>query len=173
MPRTALACLLALLAACASAKSVNMVPTGIVVDKQLAGSVQLFASGTPKRLGIGAARVSGAQLAEALRAAVFEAGLFQSVVEERADYRLEVRVDELSSPPAGLDMRVDATLFWSLKSHGGERTVFEAPIKTGYTAGPDDAFDVKERERFAIERALQENLREGISRLAQLDLPSR
>lgn len=173
LQHTLLLGLAALLGACATADTVNMVPTGLTVEQRLAGSVELSASGTGKRLGIGSSRVSGAALEDALSAAVLEASVFQSVASEGGDYRLHVSVDELTSPEASLDMHVDATLTWSLTDASGKQTLWRAPIKTGHTARPEDAFDVKEREQVAIEKALQENLREGIRRLSELDLPKR
>ena len=162
---------LLLCAACTTVESVNLVPSRVAVARQHAGTLHVEAQGTDRSWGVGPRRVSAEDLAQAVTAAVLESELFAAVGPlAGADWRLSVSIAELTDPEAGLDMEVVATLRWRLTDATGTTVRWEAPITTEAIARPDDALDFGDRERIATERALAENLRQGIERLGELEL---
>lgn len=159
-----------LLPACTTVQSVELVPRRVEVARTHPGTVSLEASGSGRSYGLGARRVRGEDLEEALRAAILESELFLGVApEESGDWHLELSVTSLSNPEPSLDMEVEALLLWRLTDSTGVIR-WEAPIRTSEESGPDDALDFGHRRRIATERALAANIARGLETIGALGL---
>ena len=166
---TALLSTLALASCTATTSSTDMIPSDMVVEQGMEGSVRLETRGTGDGMGLGE-RVSGGNLRDALRQAILSCGLFPSVTSgPDAAWTLNVSVAEVTNPEADLFPKVRATLVWRLSDGSGQRVFWEQTIQTEGEADPQDDLDYMKREAVAAGRAIAENLRQGLERLSKLD----
>ena len=107
----------------------------------------------------------------ALREWVEESRVFREVVSgKQGQYELAVTVIQLSKPVFGFTFTVDMEAGWSLTRLDGGQVAFRKVIKSSHTATMSDAFAGVERLRLALEGAARENIRQGITAIAALDL---
>jgi len=172
MKRHALAAVLALAPACATLPSTSIRPEKVVVSPAPhPGTVSVAAQGSARAMGVGRALVSSDGLREALEQSLREARTFERVASgtEACRWHLSVTVEELEPSEWSLVMYGSAKLHWHLAGANGE-LVAEQRIDTRERATSDDTPEVEARGRLALQRALQENLRQGLAWLAALEL---
>jgi hypothetical protein len=94
------------------------------------------------------------------------------IKEGGSDYRLDVTLVKLISPGGGLKMTATAVAEWRLSEVVSGKVVSEEYIATPFTATVGDALIGADRYRLASEGAGRENIKEGIRRLSELQLPA-
>lgn len=166
----AAALLAALSGACATVESTSLVPEPVRVETPLGESVHVSAVGTGRSMGIGPALVSASDLADAVRTAAQQCGLFDSAAEAgEAAWLLAVAVGDLERPEAGLDMTATVVLEWTLTRRASGAVHWRDSIETSHTATPEDAFDFSERGMIAVQEALRANIESALGRMGRLE----
>jgi hypothetical protein len=89
-------------------------------------------------------------------------------------YVLSVTVNRLEVPESRFDINLNPTVRmeagWTLKRADTRAEVWQATVRSQYTAGPADTLDGKARLRLATEGAARENIALGLQRIAKLKL---
>lgn len=134
-------------------------------------SVSVNASGGGETGAMGYTNISNDDLAGAIEDSIVKSGLFSSVVKGNdADYKLSVSLISMSKPMFGLDFKIDMEMAWSLVNTRTGEAVMKESIKSSHTATPGDAFIGTTRVRLAVEGAAQNNIRQGLQKIAELSL---
>jgi hypothetical protein len=127
------------------------------------------------------ASLSGSEFAEALDDSIRRSGLFAQVTKSRAEYDLVVSVINLregsggayvsilTSPDAG-GSSCTITVEWKLTKAGTNDPIYDEWVTTTSRASTGEALRGSRRTALALERAVRENLKEGIRRLSELKL---
>ena len=134
-------------------------------------SVSVSASGGGKTGPMDYTNISNEDLAGAIEESIMKSGLFSRVVKGAdADYKLSVSLVSMSKPMFGLDFTIDMEMAWSLVNTRTGKPVMRESIKSSYTATTSDAFAAATRVRIAVEGAAQNNIRQGLRKIAALSL---
>jgi len=161
---------LALLASCTSTVAFEkMVPEPAELERSHELTVQVQCEGSPDPW-IGGQLVADDALHRAVVQAIEDSKLFEAVVYTDADVELRVRFVELEEPEVGLDQTARVELDWRLTDSATHKQVWHKAVKTEYTADTLDADFMAERERLAIERALQKNIQRGVLLLSKAEI---
>jgi hypothetical protein len=171
--RLILACVATvLLAGCASPASKQE----LIVDDASFGvnhpySVSVKAGGGGETGAMDYTNISNEDLAGALEESIAKSSLFSSVVQgDDADYKLSVYLVSMSKPVFGFSFTIDMEMSWSLvKTETGEAVMKES-IKSSHTATAGEAFAAVTRIRIAVEGAAEDNIRQGLQKIAELSL---
>jgi hypothetical protein len=108
-----------------------------------------------------------------LEESIRRSGVFSSVVQEGAnEFRLDVALVRLLTPPPGFDMTATVVSEWRLLERASGKLLMEEYVTTPFTAPWNAAFVGNTRARKADEGAARENIREGIRRLSSVQLPA-
>lgn len=170
--------LLALLAAalilggCASpADRAAMTPQNLVVAKHHPYSLRVQTGGGAETGAMDSSNVADADLKAAIEAAVIQSKLFKTVVQgSDGDYELSVRVTSLSKPLFGGTFTVDMETAWSLTKLSDRSVAMRKSVKSSGTATMSDAFAGVTRLRLAVEAATRNNIAQGLTAIAELNL---
>ena len=109
-------------------------------------------------------------VAEALVAAIDKNKSFSRVVKGAgANYQLNVNLLTADYPAMGLNFTVKTEMTWSLKRADGT-AVWQESIRSEGLATTSDAFAGAERVRLAAERAVRENINQGLIKISKLKL---
>jgi len=160
------------LAGCASPASKE----ALVVDDTSFGtkhpySVSISTSGGGETSATGYTNVSNEDLAAAIEESIVATGLFSSVIKgDGADYKLNVSLVSMSKPMFGFSFTIDMEMAWSLVNVRTGDAVMKESIKSSYTATAGEAFAAVTRIRIAVEGATQNNIRQGLNKIAALSL---
>ncbi|VAW74290.1 hypothetical protein MNBD_GAMMA14-1779 [hydrothermal vent metagenome] len=134
-------------------------------------SVNVSTSGGGETGAMDYVNISNENLASAIEESIAKSGLFSSVVKGNdADYKLNVSLVSMSKPMFGLDFKIDMEMAWSLVNAKTGKAIMRESIKSSYTATPSDAFIAAKRVRLAVEGAAQNNIRQGLQKIAGLSL---
>ncbi len=134
-------------------------------------SVNVRASGGGETGAMDYVNISNENLAGAIEESIIKSGLFSRVVKgDDADYRLNVSLVSMSKPMFGLDFKIDMEMAWSLVNTRTGKAVMRESVRSSYTATPSDAFVAAKRVRLAVEGAAQNNIRQGLQKIAGLSL---
>lgn len=157
---------------CASgAKIVNMIPQDLPVVKEHPYSVRVQAAGGRETEWWSTSQISDESFHEALYKSLSQSGVFRQVVKEgEADYLLDVFISGMKQPIMAFNMTVSVTANWKLIDLSNNKVVFEELIPTPYKAGMNESWIGVKRLRLANEGAVRENIKQGIRKLAELDL---
>lgn len=101
--------------------------------------------------------VSSADFQRALEGSLREAGLLASTPTAGA-YTLAANLEKLEQPLVGLDLKVTATVQYTLVERATGKEVYAKTLTTPYTATFSDAFSAVERLKLANEGAMRANL---------------
>jgi len=159
-------------AGCASpARPTNMVPTDLDVGVRHNRTVSTTVTGGEITSPLGQSKISNEGFQEALEQAITETGVFEAVVRVGGeDYRLEVVITNLGQPTAGFSMSVTLTTYWKLTKRGRPEPVWQDFVSTTYVARfGEDVVGVTRLQK-ANEGAARENIKEGIRRLAIVEV---
>jgi len=110
--------------------------------------------------------VSAPAFHDALVAAIAESQVFSS--KDPSEYLLLVDIVK-SERVSGLTIHVPLSTHWQLTRLSDNRVLFNEFITTTGTATVGDAWGIT-RLSIALERASQENIRQGLTKLSELDL---
>jgi hypothetical protein len=153
------------------ARSQAMIPETMVTDKQHHYSLNLSVHGGLETFPLWDSKISNEAFASTLRASILKSGVFSIIIEgAEAEYRLDVSIQELNQPIIGLDMTVAVKTNWTLQKVDTNELIWTDVISTSYKTPLFDAFFAVERVRLASERAMRENVKQGIYLLSLLDL---
>ena len=171
--RLGLLCLIVVwLAGCASPAN----RSALVVDDVPAAtrhphSVSITTSGGGETGAMDYTNISNEDLAGAIEDSIISSGLFNKVIKgDGADYKLNVSIISMSKPMFGASFKIDMEVAWSLVNAGTGNVVMREAIKSSHTATMGDAFVATKRVRLAVEGAAQNNIRDGLKKIAALKL---
>lgn len=118
-------------------------------------------------------QIPRAALRQALADAVTMSKVFARVA-PRGPYVLSVTVTRLEIPESRFNINLSPTVRmeagWTLRRADTRATVWEATVRSQYTAAPSDTLDGKARLRLATEGAVRENIALGLGHIAKLKL---
>ena len=160
------------LAGCASPASRD----ALVVDDVSLGakhpySVSVSTSGGGETSAMDYTNISNEDLAAAIEESITTSGLFSSVIKgDGADYKLRVSLVSMSKPMFGFSFKIDMEMAWSLVNERTGEAIMRESIKSTYTATAGEAFAAVTKIRIAVEGAAQNNIREGLKKIAALSL---
>ena len=159
------------LAGCASPASKE----ALVVDDASFGtkhpySVSISTSGGGETSATGYTNVSNEDLAAAIEESIVATGLFSSVIKGNgADYKLDVLLVSMSKPMFSFYFTIDMEMAWVLVNvRTGDAVMIES-IRSSYTE-TSGAFLAETKIRIAVEGATQNNIRQGLNKIAALSL---
>ena len=154
-------------AGCHTVSSALIVPENVAVSRAVGGSVQIAASGSQKQGHFGPPIVAADDLEAALTEVILSCGLYDEVLSGAgARHLLEVEVVELVEPEVGFDTSTEVTLRWTLKSGDGDRTLWVETITTSASLNSYEEMDSSLRPQLVMEKAMRDNLAEGIRALS-------
>ena len=160
------------LAGCASPASKQE----LIVDDTSFGtkhpySVSVVAGGGGETGAMDYTNISNEDLAGAIEESIIKSGLFSSVVQgDGADYKLSVYLVSMSKPMFGFSFTIDMEMSWSLVNTKTGDAVMRESIKSSHTATAGEAFAGVTRIRIAVEGAAEDNIRQGLQKIAELSL---
>lgn len=155
----------ALLGGCAITPSTpqSLVPATVDSATKHPQTVSVAAAGT-------VSHVSPETLAEALTASINKHKTFSRVIQGAgANYLLAVVLVNGDYPKFGASFTVKIDMAWSLKRADGT-VVWQEVIKSEGLAGAGEAFAGSERIRMAGERAVLNNIAQGLGKISKLKL---
>ncbi|MGB5474090.1 MAG: hypothetical protein WBQ78_11490 [Gammaproteobacteria bacterium] len=171
--RQVLACSIVVwLSGCASPASKQ----ALVVDDTSFGarhpySVSIRTSGGGETGAMDYTNISNEDLAAAIEESIKTSGLFSSVIKgDGADYMLSVSLISMSKPMFGFSFTIDMEMAWSLVNTRTGNAVMRESVKSSHTATAGEAFAAVTRIRLAVEGAAQDNIRQGLQKIAALSL---
>lgn len=100
-----------------------------------------------------------------------KAAMLLSSDQSNSSYLLSAKLISLDQPLMGFDLRVTATVEYSLQERATGATVFSKSISTPFTATFSDAALAFERLKIANEGAARENIEKVIDELLSLKIP--
>ena len=134
-------------------------------------SVSISTSGGGETSATGYTNIANEDLASAIEESITKSGLFSSVIKgNSADYKLSVSLVSMSKPMFGFSFKIDMEMAWSLVNVKTGDAVMRESIKSSYTATAGEAFAAVTRIRIAVEGATQNNIRQGLQKIAALSL---
>lgn len=168
----ALGATVAVMTGCAVApsKPEAFVPATIASPVQHPQTVSVVTAGGLETNPASRLRLTNATMSEALVAAINKHRVFSRVINgPGADYVLAVTLVNGDFPSFGVSFTVKAELAWSLKKADGN-AVWQEVIKSEGTATGGEAFAGTERVKIAMERAVRDNVAQGLAKVAALKL---
>lgn len=155
------------------AKPENMIVRDAVVSRTPGAAVAVRVTGGEKTNPMGKSTIDNESFAAALAASIRASGPFALVVENGpSPYRLDVTLMRVMTPNVGLDLTSTVVAQWQLTSQSSNAVLMNEHISTTHTAAFSEAFAAIKRLRLSVEGAARANIREGLSRLAKIDLTS-
>jgi hypothetical protein len=169
------ACMLpvsALLPGCATKppEPAGMVATPASVIHKSSGGVTIAVSGGQQTSGMALPQISDDAFSHGLRESIMKSGLFSSASEGAMPYRLSAYIGQLSQPTMGFSMTVRMEVSYKLIDTQTNSPLWTRSIQSEYTARAGEAFDARERVRFASEGAARENIAQAIEAISALNL---
>ena len=156
--------------AVAPSKPESIVPPTVASAKQHPQTVSVLVTGGVDTNPSTRLRLTNATVSEGLIASINKHHVFSRVISGAgADYVLTVTMVSGDFPSFASTFTVKAELAWSLKRADGS-TVWQQVIRTEGTATGGEAFAGVERVKMATERAVRENVAQGLVKLADLNL---
>ena len=156
--------------AVAPSKPEAIVPATVASAKQHPQTVSVLVTGGVDTNPATRLRLTNATVSEGLVASINKHHVFSRVINGTgADYVLTVTMVSGDFPSFAMTFTVNAELAWSLKRADGT-TVWQQVIKSDGTATGGEAFAGVERVKMATERAVRENVAQGLAKLAELRL---
>jgi hypothetical protein len=134
-------------------------------------SVIVIAGGGGETDAAGYTNISNQDLAGAIEESIINSGLFSSVIkDDSADYKLSVYLISMTKPMFGFSFTIDMEMSWSLVNMETGNAVMRESIKSSHTTTAGEAFAAVTRIRMAVEGAAQDNIRQGLQKIADLSL---
>lgn len=171
--RSGLLALVLILAGCASPTQPKaMKVENLSLGKRFNKTVAVQTNGGQPTSPMWTSQVADKDLAQAISESLSSSGLFSAVVSlGQGDFVLNATIVNLNQPMIGFTMSVTIELVWSLTPKGQNKPCWEKSIATRAEKTVGDAFAGVTRLRIATEAAVQENIRQALTELAQVQLP--
>ena len=116
-------------------------------------------------------QISNATFAAALVESIMTSRTFSRVIQgAHTDYLLQVTVISLDQPVIGGDFTVKMEAAWRLTRSDNGAVVWREAIRSSSTQTMGESFAAVTRVRLATEGAARNNIKEGLARIARLDL---
>lgn len=148
-----------------------MTPQAMTISKHYPSSLHVQTSGGADTGAMDSSNISDVELKAAIEDAVVQSKLFKTVVQgSNGDYELSVRVTSLAKPIFGATFTVDMETAWSLTKASDRSVVMRKSVKSSGTATMGDAFVGATRLRLAVEAAARNNIAQGLTAIAELNL---
>jgi glucose dehydrogenase len=161
----------ALSAGCATASKPNdMVATPATLVHRNSGSVSVEVAGGRETNPMWTSQISNDAFAQALRDSIQKSGLFSTVTDSGANYKLSVFLGKVDQPLFGLSLTVKMEVTYTLIDARSGKTLWQKDIASQYTAHPSDAFVAATRLRLANEGAARANIQQALAELSTLSL---
>lgn len=152
-------------------KTDAMAVTSLNLEQTHAATVGVHAAGTTEGSSSIMSDIPSAALAQAVEESILNTGLFEAVLPVAdADYRLAVMVVSVDKPMAGLNMTVKAELAWTLTRLSDNKIVWSQALNSSATKGMGDELSGASRLRAAVEAAVQENIKQALQIISELEL---
>ena len=152
---------------CHSVSASLMVPKEVSITRTIGGSARVIASGSSRQALLGPSVIGEESLQAAITEALLACGMFDEVTESPpSQHLLVVTVEEFVEPELGFDSTCEVTMRWTLKGRDGASTYWTRSIKTGATITSYEEMDSTVRPQLVIEKAVRNNLTEGIKALS-------
>lgn len=146
-----------------------MTPVGIKAARQHPVSVVVHAEGGNKTEE-GMPAISNSEFRSALLAAINESRVFAAVRDQPpADYRVSASLVSTKCKGA-LTLEITQAVRWQLTRLSDNAVLLNEFVTSTGTATAGDAIVGLTRARMALERAAQENIKQGLLKLSELEL---
>lgn len=110
-------------------------------------------------------------ISKSLIESIFLSKAFSQVTEDKpGDYELSVNIQKLKFPVMGFNMTVKMDANWVLKNTTSGVVVMQKMISSLHTARVREAFSGQERSILAVEGAVRNNIKQGLTEISQLKL---
>ncbi|HEV2443950.1 MAG TPA: hypothetical protein VGT07_15615 [Steroidobacteraceae bacterium] len=161
----------ALTAGCATASNPDdMVSTPATVVHRNTDSVSVAVTGGKETNPMWTSQISNDAYAKALSDSIQKSGLFGSVTDGGANFKLNAFLGKVDQPLFGFAMTVKMEVTYTLIDTRSGKTVWQKDIASQYTAHPSDAFAGVTRLRLANEGAARANIQQAIAEMSTLSL---
>ncbi len=115
-------------------------------------------------------QISSDAFAQALRDSIQKSGLFSSVTDGGANYKLNAFLGKVDQPMFGLSLTVKMEVSYTLVDTRSGKTVWQKDVASQYTAHPSEAFAAVKRLRLANEGAARANIQQALADMSTLSL---
>lgn len=161
----------ALTAGCATAsRPDDMVATPATLVHRNSSSVAVAVTGGKETNPLWTSQISNDAFAQALRDSIQKSGLFGSVTDGGANYKLDAFLGKVDQPMFGLSLTVKMEVSYTLVDTRSGKTVWQKDVASQYTAHPSEAFAAVKRLRLANEGAARANIQEALADMSTLSL---
>ena len=148
-----------------------IVVSQIAASKHHEKSISVVTQGGNETTAMDSTNISDEELATAITESITRNKLFQQVIQGgQSDYQLNVSIINMSKPVFGLTFTVQMEAAWSLIDLKDNSVVMRETINSSHTASFSDAFAAVTRLKMAVEGAVKENIRLGLTKISQLEL---
>ncbi len=131
-------------------------------------TIELSVDGGRKADILGFQEIGNEELFNAVKNTITTSKLFSNVLNQDADYRLEIFVVKVGQPVAGRDMTVNVEFAWTLKK--ANQIVWQKSITTSSTKTSKEIEHAYNRVIAATEEASKNNIVEALEIISQLQL---
>ena len=153
-----------------AAQSHNMVCDKIETSKKHPYSIEVAVDGGRETNPLWTSQISNSEFTQAIETSILNSDIFKSIAKgDNADYYLNVDIVKISQPIIGLDFDIAMETKWALIQKTTKTIVWSDKIATTYKAKLGTALIAGERLQKANEGSARENIKEGLSRLSQVD----
>lgn len=148
-----------------------MVPGGFTASKHFPYSVSVRTGGGSATGAMDSSNIADADLQAAIEDAIRNSRLFTAIIQgSGGDYELGVNITQLNKPVFGATFTVQLETAWSLTKVADRSVVFRKAVQSSGTATMGDAFAGVTRLRLAVEAAARDNISQGLTAIAELNL---
>ncbi|MES9981033.1 MAG: hypothetical protein ABW115_22500 [Candidatus Thiodiazotropha sp. 6PLUC6] len=160
-----------LITGCAQTKQItssSIAPEGTTVGRHFNDTLTISVSGGREKDPLGISEVPNEILLQAVKDTILETKLFKQVIENDADYKLELFIVKIGQPIAGNDMTVNVEIAWALKIGSTDKVVWKRSIATSAVKTKEDESMAVNRIILATEAATKLNIEQGIESLSNI-----
>lgn len=151
-------------------KPQSIVPQNFDINKKQPFTVSLHVEGGREYSPLKIPEISNEALHEALIKAINDSGLFNEIIKNEGDYRLELYIFKVSYPFGGQASEVKIEIGWTLRRNDSSKIIWQNTILTTHTTTTIGKIISIDRVKYYIEMAAKKNLKEGIQQISRLDL---
>jgi len=161
-----------LLGGCATpAVSEAMIPETASVEKTHPYSVNVEVTGGRATEPTGTPQIANDAFDEAITETLIKAKTFAKVQDSKTgNYELRVIIFNVQQPSSGGSASVTMETGWTLTNRLTGKIVWQQALRSTYTASSDSDITFIGRLRKATEGAAKDNIKQGVTEIARLDL---
>lgn len=161
-----------LLSGCATpAATEAMIPETASADKTHPYSVNVEVTGGRATDPTGTPQIANDAFDEAITETLIKTETFAKVKRDKAgNYELRVIIFNVQQPPYGGSASVTMETGWTLTNRLTGEIVWQQALRSTYTASSDSDISFSGRLTKAMEGAAKDNIKQGVTEIARLDL---